>query len=1035
MKVVSSVLSPGPSRPAKSVKLPSLFISAWRWMMAGLIFLPATFRAWSADCVPPPSGLVSWWNGEGNADDIAATNNGTLRGGASFASGKVGQAFDFNGVNGYVEIANSSNLNPSASFSIEGWIFPRKDQTSAIMSKWADTPDQLNQRSYGFNAVPNNALQFAISDWAHQWDVSFNSFYTTNNVFSLNTWSHVAAVYDQPAGARRIYVNGVKVAERIDPPITVTNSTARVGIGANLYSDTGSRGYFDGLIDELSFYSTALSTAEIQAIYNAGSAGKCVPQPLNCVPPPLGLVGWWPGQGNAIDIVGTNNGVLEGGVAFVAGEVGQGFSFNGVSSMVTNVMPGLTNIRNSYTMEFWALPTASRASTFEATSGFAGVSGQRYAIFPGVGITGFAGAGVSVGTNGVSVFECASSYMPSVLVYDTPIIGWTHIAVVHQNRQATLYINGVLVRTGLVSGTDSYPSTCLGEMGLGFGYYAGLLDEVSIYSRALSSPEVQAIYNAGSSGKCRSAVCVPPPSGLVSWWPGEDNANDIAATNNGTLRGGASFASGKVGQAFDFNGINGYVEVANSSNLNPAASFSIEGWIFPRQDQTSAIMAKWADTPDTLNQRSYCLDTYPNKTLMFGISDWAHQWDASFETFSTTNNVFGLNEWSHVAAVYDQPAGARRIYVNGVKVAERIDPPITVTNSTARVGIGANLFSDTGSRGYFDGLIDELSFYSVALSTAEIQAIYSAGSAGKCRSAIAPPRPATATATIVNGFVVGAIITDGGWGYTNTPVVRIIGGGGSGAQAVAVVSNGVVIAVNILNPGNGYTNTPVIVIEPPFIPQPTMGIAAMSLLSFTNLALGTNYQLQVFLGNTWSNLGAAFTAASPIFAQYVSGTADPSRYHLATTPLPLQARATAQRVNGFVVGATVTSGGSGYVTNPAVTIVGGGGTNATAVSHVSGGRVTSITITDAGIGYTSTPTIQIAPPPPGFALSPTVLPVMRLDFADLAPYENYQIQFKPDIGGVWENWYGGLFSPTDVTNSQYLFITSGAGFFRLQYVP
>jgi hypothetical protein len=58
-------------------------------------------------------------------------------------------------------------------------------------------------------------------------------------------------------------------------------------------------------------------------------------------------------------------------------------------------------------------------------------------------------------------------------------------------------------------------------------------------------------------------------------------------------------------------------------------------------------------------------------------------------------------------------------------------------------------------------------------------------------------------------------------------------------------------------------------------------------MSFTNLALGSNYQLQAFVGNTWSNLGAAFTAAGPAFTQYVSGTADPNRYHLATTPVPL----------------------------------------------------------------------------------------------------------------------------------------------------
>ena len=188
------------------------------------------------------------------------------------------------------------------------------------------------------------------------------------------------------------------------------------------------------------------------------------------------------------------------------------------------------------------------------------------------------------------------------------------------------------------------------------------------------------------------------------------------------------------------------------------------------------------------------------------------------------------------------------------------------------------------------------------------------------------------------------------------------------------------------------------------------------------------------MGWYWSNQPVSFTATNALYTQMVAGVAGSGDYRLALNPVPAQAFATAQVVNGFVVGATVTSGGSGYVTSPAVTIVGGGGTNATAVSHLSGGVVTSITITDAGIGYTNTPTVRIAPPPAA-AVSPTVLPVMRVDSASLAPYDNYQIQFKPDLGGAWGNWNGGLFSPTDVTNSQYLFITNGVGFFRLQYVP
>jgi hypothetical protein len=296
------------------------------------------------------------------------------------------------------------------------------------------------------------------------------------------------------------------------------------------------------------------------------------------------------------------------------------------------------------------------------------------------------------------------------------------------------------------------------------------------------------------------------------------------------------------------------------------------------------------------------------------------------------------------------------------------------------------------------------------------------------------PHAAQGVAALTNGFLINVSITDGGFGYTNTPLVRFIGGGGSGAEAVAVVSNGVVIAVNVLDAGYGYTNAPVVVIEPPFILNPVLAIAPMSFLSFSNLTVGGTYQLQQSVAWYWTNQLVSFTATNSLYTQMFAGVWESGNIRLALNPVPSQAFATPQIVNGFVVGATVTSGGSGYVTSPAVSIVGGHGTNAGAISHISGGVVTSIAVTNAGYGYTNTPTIQIAPPPAA-AVFPTVQPVMRVDSSSLAPYDNYQVQFKPDIMAPWINWDGGLFSPTDVTNSQFLFITNNAGFFRLQYVP
>jgi hypothetical protein len=290
------------------------------------------------------------------------------------------------------------------------------------------------------------------------------------------------------------------------------------------------------------------------------------------------------------------------------------------------------------------------------------------------------------------------------------------------------------------------------------------------------------------------------------------------------------------------------------------------------------------------------------------------------------------------------------------------------------------------------------------------------------------PYAATATATVVNGFLVGATLSDQGWGYTNAPSVMIIGGGGSGAQAVAVVSNGVVLAVNIMATGSGYTNAPAIFIAPPVIPQPAMGITALSFVSLTNLAVGTNYQVQCFFAGVWSDLGPAFTTASSTLTQYVRAA---SGYRLVKTPAPEQAYATAEVANGFVVGATVISGGSGYTTNPAVTIVSnGGGTNATATATVSGGIVTGIAITGTGSGYTDTPTIVMSAPPAS-ALSPTVTQAMELDLGNLSPFNNYQVQFSPVAGGPWID-LDAPFTPTSTTNTQLLNVSGTVGFFRLK---
>jgi hypothetical protein len=519
----------------------------------------------------------------------------------------------------------------------------------------------------------------------------------------------------------------------------------------------------------------------------------------------------------------------------------------------------------------------------------------------------------------------------------------------------------------------------------------------------------------GFAVACGVQAQAPFFNGLIAYYPLNGNANDASGNGrNGTEINGLSYVADRGHSVAYFNGNSQYISLPSS--ISNYMDLSVSFWV-----KTSATNPNQFPSGIFLVSRDVC--SFANDWNICLGQGRKMQFAANADVLSSSNDI-GSNQWVHVVCIADFASQLRKIFLNGQQVASTSWSPFAFANNDVPIFLGASA-CQTASHAFFTGNMADVCIYNRALSSNEVAMLYSLA---------AEPHTATASAQVINGFLVGATLTDAGAGYTNTPAVRIIGGGGSGAEAVATVSNGVVLAVNVLAAGGGYTNPPLLVIDPPYIYSPVLGIAPMTFLSFSNLTVGGVYQLQRSVAWYWENQAVSFTATNALYAQRVLGVVGSESYRLVLSPAPSQAFATPQVVNGFVVGATMTSGGSGYITNPAVSIMGGGGTNATAVSHVSGGIVTSLTITSAGIGYTNTPTFVIGQPPAA-ALYASVLPLMRLDSSKLAPYQSYQIQFKPTIGTAWDNWDGGLFMPTSAANSQYVFITSSVGFFRLQYVP
>jgi len=213
------------------------------------------------------SGLVSWWPGNGNAHDVVGPNSGDLEYGVIFTQGRMGQAFAFDGTQSFVLIPNSPSLDLTNDITIDAWIFPTADVPYAtVVGKWGDLDTWVSQRSFWLGVKEGGKLVFSLSDDLHQQDGAFHALMSEPGIIPLNTWSHVAAVFDHETGQRRTYVNGIQVAERIDQPFKVHSSNTDVTIGAWLRSPDVLDFQFAGRIDEVHIFNRALTKSEIRVL-------------------------------------------------------------------------------------------------------------------------------------------------------------------------------------------------------------------------------------------------------------------------------------------------------------------------------------------------------------------------------------------------------------------------------------------------------------------------------------------------------------------------------------------------------------------------------------------------------------------------------------------------------------------------------------------------------------------------------------------------------------------------------------------------
>ena len=250
------------------MKIPSYLLG-----LAALVCTACIPVSAAEDCVALPPGLVGWWSGDGNAQDLSGNYNFGSPTGIAYSPGLVSEAFWFDGDAAKVKIGQSANLNVQ-SLTLAAWINPA-DETYRPILTYQQQGDYMGAFIWA-GKPPGGAAGTLYSNLRQSpWD---NNEIFVSGVIPTNQWSLVAVTYDQTSGVNRLYVNGTVVKEK-NIGFLIQRTAAPLYIGHLPETlDALPPTSFYGLIDEPQVYNRALSTNELNAIYLAGSAGVCKPQ-------------------------------------------------------------------------------------------------------------------------------------------------------------------------------------------------------------------------------------------------------------------------------------------------------------------------------------------------------------------------------------------------------------------------------------------------------------------------------------------------------------------------------------------------------------------------------------------------------------------------------------------------------------------------------------------------------------------------------------------------------------------------------------
>ena len=436
--------------------------------------------------------------------------------------------------------------------------------------------------------------------------------------------------------------------------------------------------------------------------------------------PTNGLVGYWPFNGNANDESGNgNNGTVNGATLTTDrfGNANSAYSFDGVNDFVDVGNSFFNNGWTNYSISCWI-----KATNLNTVGG--------NTIMNTIPHGGFALGYSYYSSNSFYHFKTSSNPGSAWDIFSHEYSNANNLNF-NQFHNLTLTKEGLIYKYYVNGVLDKTMSTSIAPLSIFFALkfgaidgntdnFNGIIDDISIYNRALTPAEINQIYSDQTS-----TVSTPPcptlatnlQTGLVGYWPFCGNANDESGNgNNGTVNGATLTTDrfGNANSAYSFDGVNDLIDVGNPTLLmaNPN-SYTQSAWVY------------LTDTPNGVH-------SYPiiSKRHDDSGNDWGTpiaRYDGTFWFFADDANYSGANYaispivpqsiWKHLTFIKD--GDNYSIYINGVFAVNAVDNHI-MNGSTNNLIIGAQLAWPE----YFKGFIDEVGVWNRALTPTEITQIY-----------------------------------------------------------------------------------------------------------------------------------------------------------------------------------------------------------------------------------------------------------------------------------------------------------------------